>query len=201
MKPFSEACEQNKLPILEVLQIEIGHCKKLLEIGSGTGQHAIFFGGMFPELIWQTSDVSDSHAGIQHWLDETALVNVLPPLALDVTNDTWPGRREYDAVFSANTTHIMSWQAVEKLFVGISEVLQERGTLCLYGPFNYNGEYTSESNARFDGWLKARDPKSGVRDFEAINQLAINAGMSLKKDYEMPANNRLLVWTKNQGNL
>ena len=90
MKPFSEACEQNKLPILEVLQIEIGHCKKLLEIGSGTGQHAIFFGGMFPELIWQTSDVSDSHAGIQHWLDETALVNVLPPLALDVTNDTWP---------------------------------------------------------------------------------------------------------------
>ena len=90
----------------------------------------------------------------------------------------------------------MSWQAVEKLFVGISEVLQERGTLCLYGPFNYNGEYTSESNARFDGWLKARDPESGVRDFEAIDQLAIDAGMSLKKDYEMPANNRLLVWTR-----
>ncbi len=195
MKPFSEACEQNKLPILKVLQIEIGHCKKLLEIGSGTGQHAVFFGGMFPELIWQTSDVFDSHAGIQLWLDETELVNVLAPLALDVTNDTWPGR-EYDAVFSANTTHIMSWQAVVKLFEGISEVLQERGTLCLYGPFNYNGEYTSESNARFDGWLKARDPESGVRDFEAINQLAINAGMSLKKDYEMPANNRLLVWTR-----
>ncbi len=200
MKPFSEACEQNKLSILKVLQIEIGHCKKLLEIGSGTGQHAVYFGGMFPELIWQTSDVSNSHAGIQLWLDEQRLVNVLSPLALDVIQDPWPGR-EFDAVFSANTTHIMSWQAVEKLFDGIGEVLLENGTLCFYGPFNYNGEYTSESNARFDGWLKDRDPKSGVRDFEAIDQLAIDAGMSLKKDYEMPANNRLLVWTKNQGNL
>jgi cyclopropane fatty-acyl-phospholipid synthase-like methyltransferase len=195
MKPFSEACEQNKHPILEVLRHEISHCKKLLEIGSGTGQHAVFFGGMFPELIWQTSDVSHSHAGIQAWLNETELANVLPPIALDVIHDPWPSR-EYNAVFSANTTHIMSWQAVEIMFKGIGEVLLDQGIFCLYGPFNYHGRYTSESNARFDEWLKARDPQSGVRDIEAINQLAIDAGMTLKKDYEMPANNRLLVWTK-----
>lgn len=195
MKPFSEACEQNKQPILEVLQHEISGCRKLLEIGSGTGQHAVFFGKMFPDLIWQTSDVREAHHGIQLWLDESALPNVLSPLALDVLVDPRPDR-EFDAIFSANTTHIMSWTAVEKLFSAINQILLDNGVFCLYGPFNYNGKYTSESNARFDQWLKARDPDSGIRDFEALNRLAENAGMVLKEDYEMPSNNRTLVWTK-----
>jgi cyclopropane fatty-acyl-phospholipid synthase-like methyltransferase len=195
MKPFSEACEQNKQPILEVLQHEISGCRKLLEIGSGTGQHAVFFGKMFPDLIWQTSDVREAHHGIQLWLDESALPNVLSPLALDVLIDPWPDR-EFDAIFSANTTHIMSWTAVEKLFSVINQILLDNGVFCLYGPFNYNRKYTSESNARFDQWLKARDPDSGIRDFEALNRLAENAGMVLKEDYEMPANNRTLVWKK-----
>ena len=195
MKPFSEACEQNKLPILEVLKKEISHCKKLLELGSGTGQHAVYFGQQFPDLIWQTSDVTGAHAGIQSWIDAAGLQNVLPPIALDVMTDSWPGQ-EYDSVFSANTTHIMCWPAVEKMLEGIGKVLLPQGTFCLYGPFNYNGSYTSESNARFDEWLKARDPESAIRDFEALNRLADDAGLTLKKDYAMPANNRLLVWVK-----
>lgn len=195
MKPFSESCEQNKRPILAVLQGEIRHCRKLLEIGSGTGQHAVYFGKKFPDLIWQTSDVVEAHAVIQLWLNDSGLQNTLPPLALDVALDPWPGR-EYDAVFSANTTHIMAWPAVEKMLEGIGRVLLPGGVFCLYGPFNYAGKYTSESNARFDLWLKSRDPVSGIRDFEALNQHAENAGLILKKDYEMPANNRLLVWTK-----
>lgn len=195
MKPFSESCEQNKLPILEVLKKEISHCRKLLEIGSGTGQHAVYFGQQFPGLVWQTSDVAEAHAGIQLWIDAAGLHNVLAPAALDVMTDSWPGR-EYDCVFSANTTHIMCWPAVEKMFEGIGKVLLPQGTFCLYGPFNYNGSYTSESNARFDEWLKARDPESAIRDFEALNRLAENAGLRLKEDYSMPANNRLLVWTR-----
>lgn len=195
MKPFSESCEQNKRPILAVLQGEISHCRKLLEIGSGTGQHAVYFGKKFPDLVWQTSDVREAHAVIQLWLNDSERQNILPPLSLDVAHDPWP-EREYDAVFSANTTHIMGWPAVEKMLDGIGRVLLPGGTFCLYGPFNYAGKYTSESNARFDQWLKSRDPVSGIRDFEAINQRAENAGLTLKKDYEMPANNRLLVWMK-----
>ncbi len=195
MKPFSESCEQNKQPILDVLRKELSHCKKLLEIGSGTGQHAVYFGEQFPDLIWQTSDVSETHAGIQLWIDASAQDNILPPLALNVVTDPWPGR-EYDAVFSANTTHIMSWPAVEKMLRGIGSILLKEGVFCLYGPFNYGGDYTSDSNARFDEWLKARDPESAIRDFEALNQQAENASLKLKNDYAMPANNRLLVWTK-----
>ncbi len=195
MKPFSESCEQNKLPILDVLQQEISACKNLLEIGSGTGQHAVFFGKHFPGLRWQTSDRREAHACIQCWLDEAGLDNVLPPLALDVSSDAWPAPG-YDAVFSANTAHIMSWPEVELFIAGVARLLDSDGVFCLYGPFNYNSEYTSDSNARFDDWLKARDPASGIRDFEALDRLAQQAGMQLKNDYAMPANNRTLVWRK-----
>ena len=196
MKPYSESCEQNRAPILDVLRIELAHRTRLLEIGSGTGQHAVYLAPEFPQLLWQTSDVSESHAGIMAWLDDAGLANVRPPLALDVCRNTWPSE-DYDAVFSANTAHIMSWPEVECLFAGVGEVLLAGGVFCLYGPFNYNGEYTSESNARFDQWLKTRDPLSGVRDFGALQELAAKAGMDLKKDYQMPADNRTLVWSKN----
>jgi cyclopropane fatty-acyl-phospholipid synthase-like methyltransferase len=195
MKPFSESCEQNRAPILEVLRRELHDKSRLLEIGSGTGQHAVYFAPEFPQLVWQTSDVAAMHDGIRAWLEEAALDNVLPPLALDVSGDSWPQQR-FDAAFSANTAHIMSWRQVECLFRGVGEVLESGGVFCLYGPFNYNGRYTSESNARFDAWLKSRDALSGVRDFEAVDELARRAGLVLKQDFEMPANNRTLVWSR-----
>jgi cyclopropane fatty-acyl-phospholipid synthase-like methyltransferase len=195
MKPFAESCEQNRAPILEVLRIELAGKSRLLEIGSGTGQHAVYFAPEFPGLSWQTSDVVESHAGIRAWLDDTGVANALPPRTLHVCKDAWPSAR-YDAVFSANTAHIMSWPEVECFFAGVGQVLEAGGVFCLYGPFNYNGHYTSDSNARFDQWLRQRDPLSGVRDFDALQTLAEKAGLQFKADYAMPANNRTLVWSK-----
>ena len=192
-KPFSESCVQNRDPILAVLRELFADRSHVLEIGSGTGQHAVYFGAKLPHLRWQTADVPPHHAGIRLWLAEAKLANVLPPLELDVNQPHWRSGR-YDAVFSANTLHIMSWPEVEKFFEGVGEVLESGGILAVYGPFNYNGAFTSESNARFDAWLKARDPASGVRDFEAVDALAERAGLALQADYPMPANNQLLVW-------
>ncbi len=194
-KPFSESCVQNREPILAILREVFADRRNVLEIGSGTGQHAVYFGAELPHLRWQTADVPQNHAGIRLWLAEAGLANVLPPLALDVNRTDWRGGR-YDAVFSANTLHIMGWPEVEKFFDGVGEVLEPGGVLAVYGPFNYNGAFTSESNARFDAWLKARDPASGVRDFEAVDALARAQGLLLQRDVAMPANNRTLVWRR-----
>ena len=195
MKPYAESCEQNQEPILEVLQEILASQHRVLEIASGTGQHAVYFGRALPHLTWQTSELAQNHAGIQAWLDESLLPNVLPPVAIDVNDTEWP-IESVDAVFNANTVHIVAWQAVEAMFAGIARVLEEDGLLCLYGPFNYGGKFTSESNARFDAWLKSRDPNSGVRDFEALNRLAESHALLLQKDVAMPANNRILVWRR-----
>jgi len=192
-RPFAESCVQNRAPIIAVLREVFADRHRVLEIGSGTGQHAVYFAPELPHLVWQTADVAQHHAGIRAWLEDAALPNVLPPLALDVSQPDWRGER-YDAVFSANTLHIMSWPEVEKFFEGVGEVLEPGGVLAVYGPFNYNGAFTSDSNARFDAWLKARDPASGVRDFEAVNALAGAQGLVLQQDVAMPANNRTLVW-------
>ncbi|MHB1084567.1 MAG: DUF938 domain-containing protein [Thiobacillus sp.] len=194
-KPFSESCVQNRAPILAVLREVFADRSHVLEIGSGTGQHAVDFGAELPHLRWQTADVPHYHPGIHAWLDEAALANVLPPIALDVNQTAWRSGR-YDAVFSANTLHIMSWPEVEQFFEGVGTVLEPGGVLTVYGPFNYHGAYTSESNARFDSWLKSRAPASGVRDFEAIEALARAQGLILQQDIAMPANNRTLVWRK-----
>lgn len=195
MKPYSESCARNQGPILTQLQSLFAGSRHVLEIASGTGQHAVFFGRQLPHLLWQTSELPENHAGILAWLTEAALPNVLPPVALDVNDSLWP-IANVDAVFNANTVHIVSWAAVEKMFAGIGRVLEAGGILCLYGPFNYDGQYTSESNAQFDVWLKNRDPRSGIRDFSAIDQLAGTQGLSLIEDIPMPANNRLLTWRK-----
>ena len=194
-KPFSESCVQNREPIMAVLRELFADRSHVLEVGSGTGQHAVYFGAELTHLLWQTADVPPHHAGIRLWLAEAGLANVLPPLALDVNQTNWCSDR-YDAVFSANTLHIMSWPEVEKFFGGVGEVLESGGILAVYGPFNYNGAFTSESNARFDAWLKARDPASGVRDFEAVDALARAQGLHLQQDIAMPANNRTLVWRR-----
>lgn len=195
MKNYSESCEENKYPILEVLKQEFSEAQSILEIGSGTGQHAVFFAEHLPELLWQPSDIFECHASIVEWINDSQLDNVLPPLELNVAKHHWPNKT-YDGLFSANTTHIMSWPEVIELFSGINEALERKGKFCLYGPFNYGGEFSSPSNAHFDQWLKARDTKSGIRDFEALNDLASNINLKLINDYEMPVNNRLLVWQK-----
>ena len=195
MKPFAESSEQNKLPILEVLKQYLDESKSVLEIGSGTGQHAVFFAEQFPHLTWLASDQAEYHAGINMWLEEYAQGNVQGPYLLDVNQQDWPVETT-DAVFSANTVHIMGWPSVENMFAGIGRVLNKGGYFCLYGPFNYNGEFTSESNANFDAWLKQRDPVSGIRDFEALQELAEKAGLEFVNDHEMPVNNRILVWQK-----
>lgn len=196
MKPFAESSEQNKTPIFDVLKQYFKNTKTVLEIGSGTGQHAVFFAEQFSGLNWIASDQADYHEGINMWLEECNLQNIEGPLLLDVNQKDWP-LKQTDAVFSANTVHIMGWHSVENMFAGIGRVLTQGGVFCLYGPFNYNGQFSSESNARFDLWLKDRDPDSGVRDFEALQILAEKAGLTFVCDHEMPANNRMLVWKKN----
>jgi hypothetical protein len=195
MKPYAESCEKNQAEILDVLRIEFASSKKILEIASGTGQHAVYFGRALPHVSWQTSELPENHAGIQAWLDEAQLNNVLTPLELDVHTSVWP-ITSVDAIFNANTVHIISWQGVKKMFDGIGRVLSLGGVLCIYGAYNYGGKFTSESNERFDLWLKTRDPLSGVRDFEAVNQLAEAQGLQLLKDISMPGNNRTLVWQR-----
>lgn len=194
-KPFSQACENNKRPILAVLQQAFANVERVLEIGSGTGQHAVFFAESMPWLFWQPSDRAENLPGIRAWTAGAGLDNLALPVELDVSMAPWP-IGSIDGVFSANTAHIMSWAAVELFMAGVGAHLASGGVLCLYGPFNYSGRYTSASNAQFDTWLQSRDPDSGIRDFEAIECLAQAAGLTLLADHAMPANNRTLVWRK-----
>lgn len=193
-KPSAPACDRNRAPILAVLRDHFADRRRVLEVGSGTGQHAMHFAAAMPWLAWQCSDRADALPGIAMWLDEAGLANTPPPLELDVARGPWPVER-FDAVFSANTLHIMAWREVEAFFAGMAGVLADRATVVVYGPFKYAGAHTSDSNRDFDHWLKARDPRSGVRDFEAVDALAGAAGLQLVADAAMPANNRCLVWT------
>jgi SAM-dependent methyltransferase len=193
-KPYAESCDQNKAPILLVLSRLFAETDSVLEIGSGTGQHAIHFAAAMPHLVWQTSDVAENHPGIRAWLAEVALPNLRYPIDLNV-HGSWPDET-YGGIFSANTAHIMSWPEVERLFEGIGKVLAQGGRFVLYGPFNYNGQFTSDSNRGFDGWLKQRDPLSGIRDFTDLNRLADAQGLEFEEDIEMPVNNRILVWRR-----
>ncbi|MEQ1557886.1 MAG: DUF938 domain-containing protein [Methyloglobulus sp.] len=194
-KPYSQACENNKAPILAVIRKVFDQPITVWEIGSGTGQHACYFARELPHLIWQPTDLAENLPGINAWLDEANLPNINQPLSFDVTDSVWPCDG-MDAVFTANTLHIMGWQQVEILFERFQTTLNPLALICMYGPFNYNDNYTSDSNARFDEWLKGRDPLSGIRDFEAVMTLAESAGLKLLMDNAMPANNRLLVLKK-----
>lgn len=196
-KPHAPACDNNKAPILAVMQRYMsddtsGH---VLEIGSGTGQHAVHFCAAFPMLQWWPTDAWDI-AGIEAWRADSQLSNLHAPRLLDVTQADWQLAHEPDYVFTANTFHIMSWASVQAALVQVGRVLAQQGTLMVYGPFNYQGQYTAPSNARFDQWLKQRNPDSGIRDFEAVCDCAEQAGMNLLADHEMPANNRFLVFQR-----
>ena len=194
-RPFSESCEQNKVPILSVIAPLFSTCSKVLEIGSGTGHHAVFFAQKMPHLSWHTSDCKSYLEGINSWLADENLPNIMPPFELNVTTSAWP-KLKVDAIFTANTLHIMHQQDVVNFMMGAAKLLCEKSSLVIYGPFNYHGLYTSNSNQRFDQWLKNNDPLSGIKHFEEINALANNNGMQLVKDYEMPANNRILHFIK-----
>jgi SAM-dependent methyltransferase len=194
MKPFSDACERNREPILSVLRRVFGDRTAVLEIGSGTGQHAAYFAPALPHLAWQPSDVAENLPGIRLWREEAQTPRLAQPIELDVDRP-FPDL-EADAVFSANTCHIISWPQVERMFAAVAALLPKGGVFALYGPFNYGGKHTSPSNAEFDAWLRGRDPASGLRDFEAIDVLAKRHRLVLEEDNAMPANNRLLVFRK-----
>ncbi len=193
-KPNAPSCERNRDPILDVLRVHFADRQQVLEIGSGTGQHAVHFAAALRQLSWQCSDRVENLPGIRLWLDEAGLPNTPPPVELDVSG-SWPAQR-YDAVFSANTLHIMSWDDVEHFFDHLHDVTSPGAKLAVYGPFNYQGRYTSDSNASFDEWLQARGAHMRIRDAEAVDALAEAAGFMLIDDIAMPANNRCRVWQR-----
>ena len=195
MRPWSEACERNRDPILERLRVHFPSRTTVLEIGSGTGQHAVHFAAAMPDWTWIATDVVAHLPGIRLWTDEAGLANLHGPLALDVCTGEWPVDAT-DQVFSANTAHIMSWPAVIAMFAGAGRVLASRGRFALYGPFNRDGVFTSESNRRFDEALRASDPRMGIRDDVELDRLAAAAGLRRVADDAMPANNRMLIWER-----
>ena len=194
-KPFSQACENNKAPIFALLAPLLQDKTHLLEIGSGTGQHAAWFAPQLPHLIWQTSDLSENHAGILRWLEAYPSTNLRAPIELNVAQTGWPDAT-IDAVYTANTAHIMAWQEVQAMFQLVSSNLPANGIFCLYGPMKYAGEHSSESNRIFDLRLREGFAHRGIREFHEINQLALSGDLILLDDHAMPANNRLLIWQK-----
>lgn len=193
--PFSAASERNRGPILDVLSPLLRDRRRVLEIGSGTGQHAVHFAAAMPWLTWQASDRPENLPGICARLDEAGLDNTPSPVELDVRQTRWPAG-PFDAVFSANTLHIMAWLEVVTFFAHLPGVCADNAVLAIYGPFNFNGRFTSDSNAAFDASLKAQAAHMGIRDAAAVDALAIGAGFVLADDHAMPANNRLRVWRR-----
>ncbi|MDX1489423.1 MAG: DUF938 domain-containing protein [Acidiferrobacterales bacterium] len=198
MKQYAESCERNKAPILSVLKEALPSEGLVLEIGSGTGQHAAYFARHLPHLRWQPTDVvKENLTSIRAWATEAQAANLLPPRILDLWSDVWPIERT-QAVVCINTIHIVAWPAVERLFNGVARVLRTGGTLFVYGPYRYSDRPLEPSNAEFDRWLKVRDPVSGIRDFDAVNALAATHGLQLAGDRPMPANNRSIWWTRSE---
>jgi cyclopropane fatty-acyl-phospholipid synthase-like methyltransferase len=191
-KPFSPACARNRDAILDALRCPLAERTRLLEIGSGTGQHAVHVAAALPQLTWQCSDVAENLPGIRQWLAEAALPNTPPPLEFDINGEPPSGR--FDAVFSANTLHIMGWPEVQRLFAVLPQLMSDRALLIVYGPFKVDGAFTGAGNAAFDATLRAADPRRGIRDLEAVDALARHSGLLLRENREMPANNRCVTW-------
>ena len=194
-KPYAISCDRNSEPILQVLKPRLEDKKHLLEVGSGTGQHAIFMAPHLPHMTWTLSDREENHPGIQLWLRDYPRFNLLGPVSFNLQRDDFP-EGEYDTVFTANTLHIISWDLNLKLFDLLGKNLKTGAHFFVYGAFNYNGTFTSESNERFEKWLKERDPQSGIRDFEKVSEELAARGLCFAEDIEMPANNRLLSVVK-----
>ncbi len=206
-RPFSLSCERNRDPILGVLRRNLLGARHVLEIGSGTGQHAVHFAAAMPWLTWQCSDHASYLGGIQQWLDDADLPNTPPPIALQAATEPMPhfepelasSLLPLDAVFTANSLHIMGWPEVQALFASLQGNLADQALVIVYGPFNEGGRFSSESNREFDASLRARDPRSGIRDAEAVDALASDIGLQRIEDVAMPANNRMLIWRRVKG--
>ncbi|SER21536.1 Protein of unknown function [Nitrosomonas sp. Nm51] len=192
---FSEAAERNKRPILKKLHALLASSKSVLEIGSGTGQHAVYFAPALPHLVWQPSELPDKLPMLLRQCLLHPSENLARPIILDIDNDVWTSV-EADTVFTANTLHIIHWRQVCRLFARVGALLPSNGIFCAYGPFNMDGRYTSESNAQFDIWLRNRDHQSGIRDIGDLQYQAEQNGLGLQENNAMPSNNRLLVWRK-----
>jgi cyclopropane fatty-acyl-phospholipid synthase-like methyltransferase len=195
MLPFSEACERNKAPILEVLRAAFADRTQVLEIGSGTGQHAVHFAAHLTHLTWHPTEQLAYVADLTTRVKLEGTRNLRPPTVLEVKQSVWP-LRSVDAIYSANTLHIMGWAEVEAMFRGVDAVLSAHGVVCIYGPFRYAGRYTSQSNRDFDLMLQERDPLSGLRDLTDLSTLAARHALRLRVDHDLPANNRLLEFVR-----
>ena len=194
---FAAAAQRNAAPILEVLRREFADCRAVLEIGSGTGQHAVTFARELSHLDWQPSDVPEYCPGIRAWIADAMLDNVLPPLELDVRHAD-AGDRRFDAAFSANTAHIMDIGAVEMMFMLLGKALEPGAVFCLYGPFRVDGEFNTSSNAAFNASLRQREPAMGIRDLEELDTFAAAAGLQRERLYAMPSNNFAVLWRKGE---
>lgn len=194
MKPISEACLRNQEPIAEALTSLFAKVRTVFEIGSGTGQHAVFIAKKIPHLEWYPSDLSECLPGIRVWIAEADLPNVKAPIEVDVSSSHWPLEKQFDAVFTANTIHFVGWDVVKAMLAGVASILQPQGLFCVYGPFNKDGQFTSVGNQHLDSWLKSRDATSGIKDIEEVCLLAYDHGLVLEQTLQLPANNLLLVF-------
>lgn len=192
-KPFSPSADRNKEPILEALRHEVFTNQRVLEIGSGTGQHACFIGAALPGIIWQPTELKQNIPAIEHWINENNIENVLSPKELDVNVCPWP-KLKADVCFTCNTFHIISLQSVLHIFQGCKALLENSGKLCVYGPFSINGQHTSDGNVAFDQQLRASNPESGIRDLSVLDDMAQRTGFSAGRTIKMPANNLFVVW-------
>ena len=198
MKEYAPACDRNSQVILDVLKSILARSRCVLEIGSGTGQHAVCFAEGLPHLQWQPSN-KESLASINAWRAESQLKSLSPAISVDLLaldDEQILGLPEIDAIVCINTIHIMAWQGTEKLFELAGEILPTGGVIYVYGPYRYSGRPLEPSNENFDLWLKDRDPVSGIRDFAQVDRLAKQAGFELQRDIAMPANNRSIWWEK-----
>ena len=195
-KPYSPAADRNKDFILEVLKQYITTEGRLIEIGSGSGQHAVHMAKSLPDVQWVTTDQPEYHEGINAWVEEAKLSNLHGPKKLTIGTDDFPDKKPFNFAYSANTLHIMSWKECKTLFKLLGKRLREGGLVFFYGPFNYDGKFTSDSNRDFDQMLKSRDSKSGIRNYEDVLAAMNKAGFKILSDVEMPANNRTLIFLK-----
>ncbi len=193
--PFSSASERNRQPILDQLIDLFPEKGTVLEIGSGTGQHAVFFTRNLTGIHWQPTDRAENLKGLELQFAAKGNPRIYEPLKLDVLKDPWPGGT-YAAAFSANTAHIMPWEAVQAMFAGVAKHLLPGKRFCLYGPFNIDGAYTSPGNAQFDAGLRRQDPKMGIRDMPDVETLSNSHQLVLEQKIAMPANNFILVFAK-----
>ncbi|AZZ91107.1 DUF938 domain-containing protein [Hahella sp. KA22] len=194
MKPVAEACLRNQAPIAEAVREPFAYVKTVLEIGAGTGQHAVYIAERMPHLQWLPTDLAEALPGICAWVEESGLDNLLPPKALDVTTGDWELSETFDAAYTSNTLHFVGWTPVEALFAGVAKRLRAGSPFCVYGPFNENGVFTSPGNQGLDEWVKTRDPDAGLKDLADIEALALRYGFKLKTLKRLPANNLLLVF-------